>query len=59
MSETAIFIVGAVVFAITVWGSVMAVGLALTRVELDQNPNLEEKAEDQGSDKRPRFGIKY
>ena len=59
MSSTAIFIVGAVVFAITVYGSVMAAGLALTRVELDQNPNLEERPEDKGSKKRSRFGTKY
>ena len=31
MSETAIFVVGVIVFAITVYGAVIAGGLALTR----------------------------
>ena len=38
MSETVIFIVGVVVFALTVYGAVMAGGLALTRIEIEQNP---------------------
>lgn len=33
MSEIIIFVIGAVIFAITVYGSVMAGGLALTRLE--------------------------
>lgn len=37
MSQSALFIVGAVIFAITVYGSVMAGGLLLTRRELEQN----------------------
>jgi hypothetical protein len=31
MSETGLFIIGAIVFAITVYGSVMAAGIALSR----------------------------
>ena len=42
MSETVIFVVGAIVFAITVAGSVMAGGFAMRRVELEQNPHLDE-----------------
>jgi hypothetical protein len=37
MSESVLFIVGAIVFAITVYGVVMAGGLLLTRSEIDQN----------------------
>jgi hypothetical protein len=37
MSQSTLFIVGAVIFAITVYGSVMAGGLLLTRRELEQN----------------------
>ena len=37
MSESALFIIGALVFAITVYGVVMAGGLLLTRSEIDQN----------------------
>jgi len=59
MSQTVIFIVGVVVFALTVYGSVMAAGLALTRAELDQNPDLEAKPQDTGLRKRSRFGLKY
>jgi len=33
MSELVIFIIGALIFAVTVYGSVMAGGLALTRAE--------------------------
>ena len=37
MSESVLFIVGSIVFAITVYGVVMAGGLLLTRSEIDQN----------------------
>ena len=37
MSETVIFIVGVVVFATTVWGAVMAGGLAMQRAEIEQS----------------------
>ncbi len=42
MSQTAIFIVGMIVFAITVYGAVMAGGIALTRAEIAQNPERED-----------------
>jgi hypothetical protein len=38
MNESILFIVGIIVFAITVYGSVMAGGMALTRVVLQQEP---------------------
>lgn len=38
MSELAIFIVGIVVFAITIYGVVVAGGLAMQSVEHAQNP---------------------
>ncbi len=37
MSEITIFVIGAVIFAITVYGSVMAGGLALTRLEAKED----------------------
>ncbi|MGK2950618.1 MAG: hypothetical protein ACSLFP_18745 [Acidimicrobiales bacterium] len=40
MSENAIFLVGIIIFAITVYGTVMAGGLALTKVAVDQSPAL-------------------
>jgi len=40
MSESVLFIVGSIVFAITVFGSVMAGGLLLTRSELAQDDDL-------------------
>ncbi len=40
MSETGLFIVGAIVFAITVYGVVMAGGLTLTSLQIKQNPHL-------------------
>jgi hypothetical protein len=38
MNESILFIVGIIVFAITVYGAVMAGGMALTRVVLQQEP---------------------
>lgn len=46
MSETVLFIVGSIVFAITVFGAVMAGGLLLTRSELDQDDDLRRGSED-------------
>jgi hypothetical protein len=40
MSASLLFIIGVVIFAITVYGVVMAGGLMLTRRELDQNADL-------------------
>ncbi|MCO4834340.1 MAG: hypothetical protein KC481_11810 [Acidimicrobiaceae bacterium] len=52
MSETVIFIVGIVVFAITVYGSVIAGGIALTRVEIEQDPALKSDVKEEELDKR-------
>lgn len=38
MNEPAIFIVGIIIFAITIYGAVMAGGMALTKVVVDQQP---------------------
>jgi hypothetical protein len=45
MSQTVVFIVGAVVFAITVYGAIMAGGLALTRRELEGNEELRQRVD--------------
>ena len=52
MSETVIFLVGIVVFAITVYGSVIAGGIALTRVEIEQDPALKSDVKKEELDKR-------
>jgi hypothetical protein len=44
MSEQTIFIIGAVIFAITIYGAVMAGGLALTRVEANESDELDHEA---------------
>lgn len=55
MSETFLFIVGVIVFAITVYGAVMAGGLELTRRELAQDEELMKHVED--ADARPRVPV--
>jgi len=52
MSETVIFLVGIAVFAITVYGSVIAGGIALTRVEIEQDPALKRDVKKEQLDKR-------
>jgi hypothetical protein len=59
MSETVIAIVGIIVFAITVYGAVMAGGLALSRVEIEQNPHLENSVDAKELKKRLPFRMKY
>ncbi len=56
MSETAIFIVGVIVFAITVWGTVMAGSLALMEIEIEQNPNIADDPDE--GDGKNRFGLR-
>ena len=46
MSETVLFIVGAVVFAITVYGAVMAGGLALTKSSIAENDQYRRRVPD-------------
>jgi hypothetical protein len=50
MSEAVIFIVGALVFAVTVYGAVMAGGLALTRREFDEDEELKRRVDDDQRD---------
>ena len=59
MSEAVIFSIGAVVFAITTYGAVMAGGTALTRLEVEQNPDREEGFDDQDLKKGFPFRGKY
>lgn len=60
MSDTALFIAGAIVFAITVYGVVMAGGLAISRVEVEQNPHLDDdRVDDDEPEKRFPFRMKY
>ena len=40
MSQSLLFIVGSIVFAVTIYGVVMAGGLVLTRNELEHNDRL-------------------
>jgi len=40
VSASVLFIIGSIVFAITVYGAVMAGGLLLTRSQLDQDDDL-------------------
>ena len=45
MSEGAIFLVGIIIFAITIYGVVMAGGIALTKVMVDQQPPRQPEAQ--------------
>ncbi len=46
MSETAIFIIGAIIFAVTIYGSVVAGGLALTKGSLIENDQYRRRVKD-------------
>ncbi len=59
MSETVIIIVGVIVFAITVWGAVMAFGVALSRIEIEQNPDLSTDVDERELKKRFPTRMKY
>ncbi len=58
MSPLAIFIVGVIIFSITVYGAVMAGGLALTRRQLDENVDLDVRDHEAHSQRLP-LNIKY
>ena len=58
MSQTVIFIVGSVIFAISVYGVVAAGGTALSRAHVEQNPHLKENADGQELKKRFPFRLK-
>ena len=59
MSETVIFIVGAIVFAVTVYGAVMAGGLALTRRELEGDEQLKRRVDADRPDTRVPIRVEY
>lgn len=49
MNETAIFIVGSVIFAITIYGTVMAGGIALNQVATKEDARDQSEAKDTDS----------
>jgi len=59
MSASLLFIVGVVIFAITVYGVVMAGGLMLTRRELDQNADLMRHVSQEDLDSPLPIDLKY
>jgi hypothetical protein len=46
MNEGPIFLIGIIIFAITIYGVVMAGGIALTKVVVEQDPQRQPKAND-------------
>lgn len=46
MNQNVIFLVGIIIFAITIYGAVMAGGIALTRVVDDQDTHLQPGSKD-------------
>ena len=46
MNEGVVFLIGIIIFAITIYGAVMAGGMALTKVVLDQEPQRQPEAKD-------------
>ena len=59
MTETALFIVGIVVFAITVYGVVIAGGLMLSRKELEQDDDLMARVDQHDLDAVVPLQVKY
>ena len=59
MSELFVFIVGAFIFAITVYGTLMAGGIKLSRREIAENPHLRERLDPEELDKRFPTKAKY
>lgn len=54
-----IFIVGVIVFSLTVWGAVMAGGIALSRIEIEQDPELKKRVDEGELEKRFPIHVKY
>lgn len=50
MSETLLFVVGVLVFLVTVYGAVVAGGIALTDRQLDEEPALDAAVPDEDRD---------
>ena len=59
MTELVVFVVGVVVFAITVWGTVMAGGIALSRIEIEQDPERRKRIDEEQLEKRFPVRMKY
>ena len=59
MSPTIIFIVGVVIFAVTVYGAVMAGGLTLTRRQLEENDLLDVRDDDERTSSTQLLDLKY
>ncbi len=59
MSETVIFVIGMLVFAITVYGAVMAGGVALRRVAIEQDPDHKKKVDEEELSKRLPYRVTY
>ena len=59
MSEMVIFAIGAIVFAITTYGAVMAGGTAFTKAEIEQNPHREDGFDDRDLEKSYPFRGQY
>ncbi len=57
--ETVVFVVGVVVFAITIWGTVMAGGLKLTRIQIEENPEFEAQVDKKELDKPLPTDVEY
>ena len=59
MSDLVVFIVGVFIFAITVYGTIIAGGIKLSRRELAENPHLRDRVEDEALDKPLPVKVKY
>ena len=57
--ETVVFVIGVVVFAITIWGTVMAGGLKLTRIQIEENPKFRAQVDKKELDKSLPTDIEY
>ncbi len=54
-----VFIIGAVVFAMTVYGTVMAGGIALSRRSIAEDPMLRAEVDEDALDKAIPLDVKY
>ena len=59
MSDLIVLIVGIIVFAITVYGTVMAGGIVFTRRQLEQNPSHSEGINEDTLDQRFPVKVKF
>ncbi|NIR42367.1 MAG: hypothetical protein GWN79_29670 [Actinobacteria bacterium] len=59
MTDFVVFVIGVIVFAVTVWGTVMAGGIALSRIEIEQDPERTRRAGAERLGKRFPVRVKY